>query len=87
GQEYFLEVDRTRNRSRFRDQVVELVLDRSRLDKPLEANLLRDDSHGHVLEMKCYFWMERCLSGVLNPSAVNYVNVRYLEEPGRLEAP
>jgi hypothetical protein len=28
--------------------------------------------------MKYYFWMEKCLEGVMNPSKLNYVNIRYL---------
>ncbi len=78
GQEYYLEVDRAANRARFRDQVVELVLDRAKPTAPVESKILREGSQGHVLQMKSYFWMERCLEGVLSDTMVNYVNVRFM---------
>lgn len=82
SRQYFLEVERETNRAVFTDHVLELTLDRSKPDKPLKTSIVEPGSSGHVLQMKYYFWMEKCLEGVLNPARVNYVNVRFLAEEG-----
>jgi putative selenate reductase len=82
SRQYFLEVEREANRAVFTDHVLELTLDRSKPDKPLKTSIVEPGSSGHVLQMKYYFWMEKCLEGVLNPARVNYVNVRFLAEEG-----
>jgi hypothetical protein len=79
SRQYYLEVDPTSNQARFTDHVIELTLDRSRPDRPLSKTIVESGQAGHVLNMKYYFWMEKCLEGVLHPSRVNYVNVRFLE--------
>ena len=77
GRQYFLEVERAANRAVFTDHVIELTLDRSKPNKPLKTSIVEPGSSGHALEMKYYFWMEKCLEGVLNPARVNYVNIRF----------
>lgn len=79
GKVHDLVVDRAENRATFSDGVVELVLDRAKLSKPIEARLVNGPAEGHVVDMKAYLWMEWCLQGVLNEASINYVNVRALQ--------
>lgn len=79
GRVHDLAVDRAADRATFSDGVVELVLDRARIAKPLEARLVNGPAEGHVVDMKAYLWMECCLQGVLHGGTVNYVNIRTLE--------
>ena len=79
GRQYFLEVERDLDQSVFTDHVLELTLDRKKPAKPLKTHIVEPGQNGHVLDMKYYFWMEKCLEGVLNNNRVNYVNVRFLE--------
>lgn len=79
GQQYFLEVRRSENQAVFTDHVLELTLNREKPLKPLKTKIVESGHNGHVLDMKYYFWMEKCLEGVLDSRRVNYVNVRFLE--------
>ncbi|MBT9584260.1 4Fe-4S dicluster domain-containing protein [bacterium] len=79
GRQYFLEVERAHDRSIFTDHVLEVTLDRKKPTRPLKTHIVEPGQNGHILEMKYYFWMEKCLEGVLNEKRVNYVNVRFLE--------
>lgn len=79
GRQYFLEVERAADRSIFTDHVLEVTLDRKKPAKPLSTRIVEPGQNGHVLDMKYYFWMEKCLEGVLNGNRINYVNVRFLE--------
>jgi putative selenate reductase len=79
GAQYYLEVERASDRAHFTDHVLEVVLDRKRPDKPLRTLIVEPGKDGHVLNMKYYFWMEKCLEGVMNGNRINYVNVRFLE--------
>jgi len=76
---YYLEVDRNSDRAHFTDHILEVNLDRQKPGKPLKTSIVEPGNDGHVLNMKYYFWMEKCLEGVLNNGRVNYINVRFLE--------
>ena len=87
GREYYLEIDRGDGTALFTDHIVELTLDRAKPTKPKNARIVESGHNGHILDMQYYFWMEKCLEGVLNPNRLNYVNVRYLtsQELGSME--
>jgi putative selenate reductase len=78
--EYFLEVNHGHDTALFTDHVLELSLDRKKPSKPKSTRIVEPGREGHLLDMKYYFWMEKCLEGVMNPSRLNYINVRYLKE-------
>lgn len=80
GLEYFLEIDTVADSAIFTDHIIELSLDRKKPNKPKQARIVETGREGHVLDMKLYFWMEKCLEGVMNPSRLNYVNVRFLSD-------
>ena len=79
ARQYYLEVDRNSDRAHFTDHILEVNLDRKKPGKPLKTHIVEPGNDGHVLNMKYYFWMEKCLEGVLNNGRVNYINVRFLE--------
>ena len=79
GRQYYLEVERVSDRAHFTDHILEVALDRKKPAKPLKTHIVEPGHNGHVLDMKYYFWMEKCLEGVMNGTRVNYVNVRFLE--------
>lgn len=79
ARQYFLEVDRAKGTNVFTDHVVELTLSHDKPGKPLETRVVESGRDGHIVEMKYYFWMLKCLEGVLASDRVNYVNVRFLE--------
>ena len=80
GGEYYLEVDTSANTALFTDHVLELSLDRRRPAKPTSSRIVEPGHNGHILDMKYYFWMEKCLEGAMNPSKLNYVNIRHLTQ-------
>jgi putative selenate reductase len=79
GRQYYLEVERAQDQAIFTDHILEITLDRKKPAKPLQTRIVEPGQNGHVLDMKYYFWMEKCLEGVLSEKRVNYVNVRFLE--------
>jgi putative selenate reductase len=79
GRQYFLEVERDKGTNVFTDHVVELTLRHDKPSKPLATRVVESGRDGHIVEMKYYFWMLKCLEGVLAQDRVNYVNVRFLE--------
>lgn len=81
GRQYYLEVERAQNQAHFTDHVLEVTLDRRKPAHPLKTLIVEPGNNGHVLDMKYYFWMEKCLEGVLNGNRVNFVNVRFLQAP------
>lgn len=80
GREYYLEVDSASNTAFFTDHIVEVTLDRAKPGVAKSSSIVDPGHNGHVLDMKYYFWMEKCLEGVMSPARLNYVNVRYLSE-------
>lgn len=80
GREYYLEVDSANATAFFTDHIVEVTLDRAKPGVAKSSRIVESGHNGHVLDMKYYFWMEKCLEGVMNPARLNYVNVRYLSE-------
>lgn len=79
GRQYYLEVERASDHAHFTDHILEVTLERKKPARPLKTHIVEPGNSGHVLDMKYYFWMEKCLEGVMNGNRVNYVNVRFLE--------